>query len=486
MTRPMQHTFILLVCLSLRGVFAQTPTEPDLRLWSVDLDAIVRHYGISRSGLVFARTEKAIAAWRVESGQQAWRVELPSTDMWFAADDRGLIYNGKSLIAFDLDAGKSLWTLDSLPLKELREMHRGTDDVVLAMGPVDEKVVRVLGIELATGRVLWQSDSLAQGDRVKAKDVFTFNRRAFLPDSTLILQFNRGGIVRFNATTGAVVWRLEADPPFTLGWPAGNGFEAQRMFMSAEPLVSGDHLVTTSGAIDLKTGAIAWRTPEKPSAWTSSLTQTPAGVLTVRATTIDKRTLQLVDATTGKGLWPAPVALKGNLPLLVQDDTIFVGVDRGLAMVSLSKGALIKQVTLPDFTSAEEPTTITSVGDGDLLLRSYSNLLRVTREGKVVFHRHYGVPPVGLRPLTGVSVPTSRNPRKLTYFHTNDSDSLGQKGIVLVDPDSGEELGTARRKDRAPSYAIDAMTQIAIGIDDRRMTGYKLAPLPGRAATTTR
>ena len=126
---------------------------------------------------------------------------------------------------------------------------------------------------------------------------------------------------------------------------------------------------------------------------------------------------------------------------------------------------------------------MTLVGQ-DLLLSSQSNLLRVTRDGKVVFHRRYGVPPQGLRPLMTTLMPPTRNPRQLSYVHTNDSDRLGQKGIVLIDVETGRELGTVRRKDRAPNYAIDATTMTAVGIDNRKVTGYRFAPLPGSLPTT--
>jgi outer membrane protein assembly factor BamB len=236
---------ILASCFFVSGAKAQTAADPDQRIWTVEVDSRVMQYGISRTGVLFVLTKKAIAGWRVDSGQEAWRVELPLSDLAILGVDTGIARNGKGLVALDLDTGERLWTLEALPLSELKGILRATDNVAFAFGPVDEKTFRVIGFEFATGRVIWSSDSIAAGDG-KAKDVFLFTYRVALPDSTLILAFNRGGIVRVDATTGAVLWRLDPKLKFSIGWPPANGLEQQYGFGSAEPLVSGDYMVTTS------------------------------------------------------------------------------------------------------------------------------------------------------------------------------------------------------------------------------------------------
>jgi outer membrane protein assembly factor BamB len=469
---------------SMAAVSAQTLAEPDLRLWRVDLPGKARDFVLTASGLVVVASEQKLAAFDIEAGKPAWEMDLPDASLLGYGSDRYVVSSGKRVIGVDTKAGKALWTVESLPLTSVTELYKPSDSTLLVMGPADEKTFRVVGVDIAGGRVLWQDDTIAAGDGPKAKDVFVFSRRAVLPDSSAVLQFNRGGIVRFDLASGKVLWRVDtkAKPAFTLGWPAASGFEAQKMLMTPQPLVSGNFLVTTTGAIDIRTGAIAWRMPEKPAGWTSSLVDTPSGVLIVRATKFDQRTVQLADPATGRVLWTTP-PLKGNAPLLLRGDTVWVGVDRGLASFPLSTGAPVKSMTLPDFASGDEPTSVSSIGTGDLLLESSANLMRVAPTGSVVFHRSFGVPRVGVRPLMGLTIPDMLNPGGLKAFHTDDADSLGQKGLVLLNPETGDELGTVRRKDRAPVYAIAAAKLIGVGLDARTLTGYRFAPPPGSSSS---
>jgi len=472
------RVFTLAACLIAPAARGQSPTEPDLRIWSVDLDAKARWFGITPGGLLWVTTEKGITAWKLDSGTSAWRRDGPFDYLRSVNGGVSLLVGPRGLISIDLETGKDRWGLDSLPLIEISGFFEAKGGVAVVVGPAGPMTFRMVGVDLSAGRVLWTNDSLAAGIEQKPKNVIFSGYQLALPDSSMLFRFARGDLVRVSSNTGSILWRLGPKPGFALGWPATSGLEVTAGIVSALPLYVGGRLFAASGILNVETGAAVWERPDKPKGYFTAFSPTTHGVLTVLMTDLTTRTLQLVDSLTGMALWASPQQVKGVGSHAVRNDTLFVAVDKGLVVIELATGRVMANFTLPDFANREEALRVTSASNGDVLMASSNNLMRVSLAGQVIFHRHYGRPSVGFRPLNTMVMPNERNPDGLVAVYTNDSDSLGQKGILFLDRESGEEIGTVRRKDRAPSYAIDALSRTAVGIDDRRLTGYRFAPLP--------
>jgi outer membrane protein assembly factor BamB len=439
---------------------AQT-VEPDDRAWTIELESRVVWYALGRTGLLHVETQGFAGAWRVTSGELAWRGDgLLNLDLLDST--RAIAQRGRGLVLLDPETGQAQWSIDTLPWRGLVNYIVSQGNVLVGFGPLDDRVVRVVGIDLSSGRILWLNDSLVTGAGERSADrVRATGYQLALPDTSVIMRLNRGTAIRIDSRTGALLWRFDARSQVPLGEPS---------LGSPRPMVVGSTVWADGGAFSVRDGRVVWPLPNK--SWIVRLDRVPGGLLVTTRNDLDHTTLRLMDTASIQELWPQPVRIRGTGVTVVRHDTLVIAVDGGLAMHDLSRGTLLRQHPLPDFTSKEEPATIEFL-DGDYLLESSHNLMRVSASGEIAFHLSYGVPSVGLNPLGRVVFPGYRNPENLTYVHTSDRDLLGQKGIVLLDRARGRELGTVRRKDRAPGYVIDPMTRMAVGVEDRRLTGYR-------------
>lgn len=449
------------------GASAQ-PEAVDDKAWSAALDSKAKYFGILQRGLVFVGTDTSITAWDVATGREAWRV--PGATALAELDSmRVLVATRTGFRVLDADSGKAHWSLDSVPLTKRTGFHvlQGAG-VLLAFGPADRQVVRLAAIDLDSGRILWTSDSVIVGDGEKNADkVAMAGYQVPLPDSTAILRFNRGRAFRVAARTGTVIWRFSAEAQLPLGDP---------YYRSVRPMIRAPHVWLESGVLRFDSGTVAWKPRSK--SFVARLVATPRGLLVASHADLDHRDLMLMDSLTATPLWREPRRVKGLGVGAVRGDSLFVPVDKGMVILELATGRPLAQLVLPDFTSREEAFAIDALSDGDLVLESNSNFMRVKPGGEVVFHRHYAIPSVGLQPLNTVVVAWDRNPEGLTYVFTKEEDEAGQKGIVLLEPATARELGTVRRKDRSPSYAIDPASRMAVAIQDRLITGYRFWQKP--------
>ena len=138
--------------------------------------------------------------------------------------DRIFVGNGP-LTLLDLATGKPVWSLDckaggNLEIAETTWMRDGTMILTGSSGCGDREHRRLLRVDAATGKVLWQVDVEAGKYKEGARELLAFNTWAWTPPGdtlpSIILAAGKRAI-GIDYVTGAPRWKLDDPPGRVLG-----------------------------------------------------------------------------------------------------------------------------------------------------------------------------------------------------------------------------------------------------------------------------
>jgi outer membrane protein assembly factor BamB len=404
--------------------------------------------------------------------------------------------------AFDLSAGKTLWT-GELPLaKKLACLPLDGGRLALVNGESERGKRRVFAIESSTGRARWESVELARNEWGKRPMVLA------VTESSAVVSVDKSGTVSIDLRAGGVQWR---NNDFS-GEPAADAFmnRENRLYLARKKLLA---------ALDLTTGSVVWKREELAA---SHLIPTRYGLLALGGS------LHLLRYENGESVWPKSVGFDHTAWLLDADDLFFIG-NKKLRHVAIETG-VEREFGAVEFQGKESPADIDLLGD-TLLVLSSQNIVAFARDGRVLYQRYYQAPGLSALEKTlmvataagmtymnarmaassarstardaaflrggtgtgsafynapilslgshlGTRIRATTNAERFIYMFTEQPDDTGRKGFSLVrlDKRDGRETGRLWLLDRRPNFSIDPFaSRVFVKTGDAEITAYAFA-----------
>jgi outer membrane protein assembly factor BamB len=407
-------------------------------------------------------------------------------------------------VAFDLSAGKTLWTHE-LPLsKKIVCLPLDGGRLMLVNGESARGKRQAFAIESSTGRARWESVELARNEWGKSPTVLA------ITESSAVVSVDKSGMASIDLRTGAVQWRNNV---FS-GDPAADAFinRENRLFLARKKKLA---------ALDLTTGSVVWKREELAA---PHLIPTRYGLLALGGS------LHLLRYETGESVWPKSVGFDHTAWLLDADDLFFVG-NKKVRHVAIPTG-VEREFGAVEFQGKELPSDIDRLGDA-LLVLSSQNIVAFARDGGTIYQRYYqapglsglektlmivaaagmtalnarvaassaqgtardvaflrggtgtgsafyNAPILGLGTHLGTRIRATTNVERFIYMFTEQPDSKGQTGFSLVrlDKRDGKETGRLWSKDRKPDFSVDPFaSRVFVKTGDSEITAYAFGPV---------
>jgi len=511
------------VALALATLLAAAPTlsAQDGPVWRHQSDAKIQHFTVDVTGALVVRTDSGEAAFDGADGHVLWRRPAAAEFRGLGMVDVGIIRSASAFDVIDLATGTTRWSMKATPLIELTGYQSlPAHNLVLLYGPTPESPLSVVAVSLDSGVVRWRQDTLFA--RVKdlpkqAKKLALTVQQPKLEDSdsTLLLYPSRGGPMRLNLVSGALLWRADTLAREEPRW-ASAGYAAMAADSTAVYVPYGKRLM----ALDRESGRVLWdRRAEFPS-FPAEVVPTARGIL-VRGYYKKKDpsedvagSLELLDPATGISRWPKPMRdIHDAAAMLVAGDTVYLAAKQSLMMLDLGNGQL-RELQKLDWHGGEVPWRMERI-DSALVVSSSQNLAGLDAAGHLLYQRYYPAPGASLFSklasttlLLAVNVanaavaqsaanryhttvmypvfvdnPVLHTRYKATveaerYLHvlTKAADDAGRKGfsVVRVDKASGKEAGRVWVDDRSPDYVLDAAAgTVYLMRDDRSIEAFR-------------
>jgi len=507
--RALRH---LAVTLLLAGPVGAQQAE----VWRASLGSGFKRMVVTPTGSVLVESDSGLAAYDPVSGSQQWSRLDASEYAIIEGTSLAVARVGQEQRVIDLMTGTDQWRFSTLPLPNIKGyVALPAQGLLLVIGPTPSSGATVLGVRLDSGTVMWRQDSLFVGLISDPKRAVLANRvpPLFDTDTTLILDTDEAGLLKLRLTDGSRLWSIpdslvdldKLTAPLTLG--GGTIFVAYDKKLAA---------------FDAATGALRWNRHDKSPGPIQQLAVTPEGVVVGGAwmpmSKKPRTFIDFFDLATGESRWRTAPQVHGASPFLVRNDTVFSPVNKGFRALVLATGKPLVEASLPDFGGGEEATTIETMDDGDLLLISAQNLMRLDPAGNVRYSRYLKAPgasflakfgsialtvaasqiPIASTEHGNLQVNTYLDPsgmavsafmaryhatvnaNKFAYIFTSElsapdsgQERAGGFDLVRVDKADGKDTGRIRLFDRTPDYVLDPVSgTIVVGID-RELIAYR-------------
>ena len=473
------------------------PGAPDLGaqstpVWQHGVDAPIREGVVLSNGYVAVRTDGGVTVLAPEDGHELWRQPRVCCFWGAGLTDFAVALRPDRGAVVDLEHGREQWRLRDLPIDSMV----GARDIpgrnlLLAYGSTGKGGMRLVGASLDSGVVRWRQDTLFSDVPDLARKwqeiSLSLPPQVLLDSDTTLVAFpTRGGVMRLDSRTGALLWRIDAlartEPPLGVAY-AGLTADSSVILVPYER-----HLM----AVRRADGKVVWDHSGDFPSRLAQIAVTPQGYL-VRGyfkgrepSPQIKPFVDLLDPATGRSRWPTAIGdIDDASAMLVRGDTAWLASQRRLLAIALPTGE-VRRVGEFKFKGDEFPVAMEEV-DGKLVLLSDHNLVGVTPSGEVRFERYYERPGSSLFSkivdaglFVGMSVAISAtgsqpvyvpgpdpvaDPRRLRalqerrYVHmlTGEKDTTGTKGfsVVRLEKATGQEVGRVWVNARSPSYMID-------------------------------
>ena len=481
--------------------------------WRANIGADVKRLSLTVMGAVLVQTDQGVTAFAADSGTRLW--SRPDLIEVAAIGDMplGVGRSGNGLRLIDLTTGADRWDFAKLgmanPTGYVSVPSRGE---LLVYGPTAASPMTMLSAELDSGAVRWRQDSLLDPSRREAKP-FALSQHAapvLVGDSSILLDADEAGLLNVRLADGAVLWRLPE---------------------SAIDLDKVSHVRVADGtiyvvrertlfAVDPTSGAVRWKSQRELPYPMQPLTLAPSssGLVVGGAfmhtgwSTEPRIYLDLIDPSTGASRWAKNIEIRGRSPFLLRGDTIFQAVTKGFRAFEAASGKVLSEGQFPELGGGEEPLLIEPLDDGDFVLISAQNLLRVAPDGQVKYHRYLKAPgssmlakvaavtaAVAVTAVTRANagstggyylIPTglpldvlqaryhaTANANRYAYIYTGQTLEGGDGfDLVRFDKASGTEKGRVRLADRRPTYIVEPVSGTVVSVVGKELVAYRYPP----------
>jgi len=449
--RTMRSASLIRVATGLVAVaLLAAPALASTQLWSKKLEQDVEWHKVTALGTVLLGTTDSLAALKPDTGEIAWKRddlkkvaeanvdEIWGTPLLVVGDNQGSMMTKTKVVALDIATGQTLWQSD-----ELRGVTVAVEPIypkgyllaVTVSANAAKSKLDFTALDMVTGKVKWQGGmedkvdlhlSEASGRIVQKFDLSGHQSPVLEGDA---LYFTLAGLHRYNADTGALVWKLEYD--VTAGTiKRGNAqvaLDADTIYTSAKGVLR---------AVDKATGQLKWTSKDFGGAIAE--THLDGDVLYGRlgGTFYDKVAKEwerkkpfgvvAVDKRTGTMIWRYDDAkdsitnmyfVEDSPTILIADAKNLIGLDRGakgnakeafkvklefkdkIGAGDIAAGAAkfllggLKGLSSGSGKEADAPLAITKWGDGPPVVRGKQHLLAFDPKTKqIAWSVQYGAP----------------------------------------------------------------------------------------------
>jgi outer membrane protein assembly factor BamB len=470
-----------------------TALDPDSgsQAWRYPAGESIRYFRSTWTGNLLVGSGGTLAALDPATGQVAWRrTDLSDVTKLWIDIDRGewsaIVQTRNGFAIIDLHTGAALWDSTSLPPKTVvREYFRLPQLnllVLLARTPTSE--VALLGVTVDSGVVRWSEPAMVRGEvkfkRDKGIEYAVVQAPVTLPDSTVVLYFSTEGPIRIDPRSGAVLWRSTA----LAGKPvptSRDGYPRSRLLDSLLVVPTEQRLV----ALDVATGQARWSTagafPSRPG-W---LAVRSSGIATGSFSA--ESSFVAVLGTDGVRRRATDMPLGEKAMGILLQDTAYVTNAGQLYAIPLETGTERRLASI-GFMGDESPIDIDSLEGGGLVLMGRQNLVRINRDGSVVYRRYYPAPKASFLEQLGAIANMTNAPSYawstglLDYYFifTARADTSGAKGyyLAMLDRRDGKELGLMQFHERNPTFLIDPRSGAVYQIENKDVIARRFPGLP--------
>jgi outer membrane protein assembly factor BamB len=411
----------------------------------------------------------------------------------------GVVRTNDGIVMIDLRTGETMWDSTAVPLEKVRgHFPVPQHDMVLVYGEAPESKRTFVAVDLATGEVRWQQDTLLRKspNMPRAESVRSFvGHQPPLVDSdtTLILNVSKDGPMRIDSRSGELLWRLDLDK------------DAPHLRAGYAPMLYEDGVLFTPYekklmAVNTSDGSVIW---DRKGGFRSRVTQMDLAAhgLVVRGQKPHNDPSQLgsdffvdlLDPETGTSVWERDFKdLKVNAPFILDGDAIFIPDRKEFVALDYADGSALRLAEF-EFEGGERPNMLEIAGT-NFLISANQNFLSLDRGGTIRYHLYYESPGrslleniavVASAAAAGYSVEemaklpdadlpdwvdggtlrrfrSAENWANFAYAYTKQPDSSGREGFSLVrlDKRSGEEIGRVWIEKRRADYVIDRLSGI--------------------------
>jgi len=485
-----------LLLMTDEGITALSP-DSGATAWRYAIrDSITVLRALSSTRLLVAGGQ-TMAVLDVVTGEPAWRrIDLPDLgNAWVDAswrDSLAIVQTRNGFVVIDLLTGTNAWDSTALPAKTVvRDFYRlPVPDLLLVVAKTQSNAATLMGVSKASGLVRWSDPAMFRSEvtfkRKKGVEYLIALPPLPLPDSTVVVYFSPEGPIRVDPRTGQVIWRSQAlagleVPSFVNNSPWPDVLDSLVVVPTERRVV----------ALDLATGQVRWSTRDEfpgPPHWlavgTSAVVVGSSGPGSSFYSVIGADGVRRgpADQPLHKGAWVLPVA-----------DTLFAASGDTLYAIPLETG-IARALAPIGFEGDESPMDIDSLEGGGILLSGRQNLVRINRDGTVVYRRYYPAPGssfgdifAGLvtalalgAMIQSPSYAWSAQAVNYVDIFTARPDSAGRKGfsLVVLDRRDGRELGRMWFNERHPRFLIDHRSAMVYEIEEQEVIARRFQGLP--------
>lgn len=484
-------------------------------LWRYVAPDDIEFFRITSLGTLIVATKTSLAGVDPRKGSAAWTM----ADVMAEENDLLLIPNTPFALLggnpgfeiIDVGTGQTWWNSGLLPsASSTGRMPLVEQRLLLVFTKGAGKATTLLAVDLESGKVRWRQDHLfltapepvgPPGDRNFRKTMLGHQRPIVNTDTTMVLHVSKGGPIKIDLRTGALLWRSaefgDDEPPAPIKGYASMVAADTVLYVPSEKRLL---------AIDLRTGRLLWQRAGLQSN-PRQLDWTPHG-LVARIPHID-----LLDPRTGASLWSKPFTdLKHSTPYVVRGDRIYVAAHGVFHGIKLADGTA-EALALYQLRGVDQPDALELLDSG-FVMRTAQNLVFFDTTGVLKHHLFYEPPKLSAlarvafaaaavalsymsysaassaAASTGVAQPyyivnpilsrrygASTKAREYQYVLTVVPDTSGKKGpgLVKLNAISGKEEGQLWLGDRTPDYQVDPIEGLVFFRENKReIVAYRM------------
>jgi outer membrane protein assembly factor BamB len=407
-------TLPALVTLITLAPAAPTGAAP---LWTLTTEREIVFQRLTPLGSLLVSTEGGLMAVDPATGKALWTRadvqklkecnydEIANTSYGLLELGEGVGGTQRRIEVIDLATGAKKWDSGDLPMNssqgQLQVAHQGM--LVMCGLPKQGKKPVLVAVGADDGAMKWQQDEAftkplnlievrGSGKLFKRFSIDGNQGPVFDTEHTMIAYLTAEGPVKLDLATGNRLWTA---PIKARVLPALKDGYAPMLFADGRLFVPYDKSLQ---AVDPATGALLWARDRDFKSKVTQMEMTPGGLVVRGAPGFDdkgkadgKPFLDLLDPKTGLSLWKKPFKdLEDATTFDRREDRLFIAADGELFAVNLADG-VASSVTKFKFKGGEAPGRL-EVVDGDYVLSSSQNVMRIDAAGTVKFHTFHSAP----------------------------------------------------------------------------------------------
>jgi outer membrane protein assembly factor BamB len=523
-----------LACVALAG-----PVHAEV-LWTLDTGSEIVFQRLTPLGTLLVSTERDFTAIDPATGRTLWSRadvkklkecnydEIHGSPLGLLDLGEGVAGVQRHIEVIDLTTGAKKWDSEALPMNSSQGVFAVGAKKMLLVAGAPKKGTRTVfcGVDVETGALRWQQDALftqpiallevrGSGKVFRRYSIEGHQPPVYDTDDTAILYLSEEGPIKIDLNTGRKLWT--ADKLKGREVPVlRNGYAGIALGEGVAFVPYGKSLM----AIDLASGAPAWKTDQDFKSKVTQMALTPRGLVVrgepgrdTKGKPDGKPFVDCLDPKTGASRWRKPFKdMDGATSFDVKGDHLFIAADGELFAIDLASGAATS-VTKIQFKGKEAPATLEVRGD-DYVLSSSQNVMRIDARGSVKYHTFLAPPAQSgwIKVLSTAAVmathaasatsahsPAASNPGTTYRYQLSPNPELSRRleaaagahdyaaiqttivekgnkgsGLVKVSKEDGTEAARCWLGDQSPEYELDAIDgRVFLKKTDQQIVCYK-------------